>query len=79
LDAIPHVVLISIDRATESKREKIVELLDKIEERLSELEEEKKELKEFNNFDRERRCLEYALYARDLEDVDETLEQVRSV
>ncbi len=63
---------------TEAKRAKIVDLLEKIEERLAELEEEKKELKDFTELDRDRRCLEYALYARDLADVDQTLESVRA-
>lgn len=49
---------------TEAKRGKIGDLLEYIEERLGELEEEKEELKEFQNKDRERRCLEYALYSR---------------
>jgi structural maintenance of chromosome 3 (chondroitin sulfate proteoglycan 6) len=49
---------------TEAKRNKIGDLLEYIEERLAELEEEKEELKEFQNKDRERRCLEYALYSR---------------
>jgi structural maintenance of chromosome 3 (chondroitin sulfate proteoglycan 6) len=49
---------------TEAKRSKIGDLLEYIEERLAELEEEKEELKEFQDKDRERRCLEYALYSR---------------
>ncbi|TEB30541.1 RecF/RecN/SMC protein [Coprinellus micaceus] len=58
---------------TDSKRSKISELLEYIESRLAELEEEKEELKEFQEKDKERRCLEYALYQRELEDVAEAL------
>ncbi|KAF8073454.1 structural maintenance of chromosome protein 3 [Lyophyllum atratum] len=61
---------------TDSKRTKINELLDYIESRLTELEEEKEELKEFQDKDKERRCLEYALYQRELEEVGEALDEI---
>jgi len=61
---------------TEAKRGKINELLDYIEARLNELEEEKEELKEFQEKDKERRCLEYALYQRELEDVGLALDEL---
>ena len=61
---------------TDAKRTKINELLEYIESRLTELEEEKEELKEFQDKDKERRCLEYALYQRELEEVGEALEEI---
>ncbi|KAF8839572.1 RecF/RecN/SMC protein [Paxillus ammoniavirescens] len=61
---------------TDAKRGKINELLDYIESRLTELEEEKEELREFQDKDKERRCLEYALYQRELEEVGEALEEI---
>ncbi|QRV84048.1 chromosome segregation protein sudA [Ceratobasidium sp. AG-Ba] len=61
---------------TDAKRSKIAELLSFIATRLEELEGEKDELKEFHNADRERRCLEYALYTRELEEVANGLEQL---
>ena len=61
---------------TNSKREKIDELLDYIKERLSELEEEKNELRDFQDKDRERRCLEYAHWHRLQETNSETLQQI---
>ncbi|KAF7304687.1 Structural maintenance of chromosomes protein [Mycena kentingensis (nom. inval.)] len=61
---------------TDAKRTKISELLEYIEARLTELEEEKEELKEFQEKDKERRCLEYALYQRELEEVGEALEDI---
>ena len=61
---------------TEGKKSKIIELLDFIETRLGELEEEKEELKEFQAKDKEKRCLEYALYQRELEEVAEALEEI---
>lgn len=63
---------------TEQKQLKIDELLEFIDERLEELEEEKKELKEFQVADKERRCTEYCIYQRDLEEVKEALDQVRT-
>lgn len=61
----------------EAKRAKVDELLEVIEERLNELEEEKKELKEFSTKDKERRCLEYSIYQRELTDVTAKLSEVR--
>lgn len=63
----------------DAKRSKIKELLTYIEERLAELEEEKEELKEFQDKDKERRCLEYALYSRELTEVGQQLEEVRQI
>ncbi|TFK63131.1 structural maintenance of chromosome protein 3 [Pluteus cervinus] len=63
---------------TDAKRTKISELLDYIESRLSELEEEKEELKEFQTKDKERRCLEYALHQRELEEINEALEELEA-
>ncbi|KDQ11977.1 hypothetical protein BOTBODRAFT_113479 [Botryobasidium botryosum FD-172 SS1] len=63
---------------TEAKRSKIKELLTYIEERLAELEEEKEELREFQEKDKERRCLEYGLYQRELEEVGEALEELEA-
>ncbi|ORX40107.1 RecF/RecN/SMC [Kockovaella imperatae] len=61
---------------TDDKREKIIELLSYIEKRLAELEEEKSELQEYQTSDKDRRCLEYALYQRELEEVTENLERI---
>jgi chromosome segregation ATPase len=53
-----------------------MDLLEKIEERLKELDDEKAELKDFQEKDKERRCLEYAIYHRELMDVEEALHSV---
>ena len=45
---------------------------------MSELEKEKEELKEYQEKDRDRRCLEYALHNRELSDVTGALDQVSS-
>jgi structural maintenance of chromosome 3 (chondroitin sulfate proteoglycan 6) len=67
---------IKIMTDTEAKRSKIVELLEFIDGRLNELEEEKEELKEFQSKDKERRCLEYALHSRELNEVSVALEEI---
>ena len=61
---------------TESKREKIDELLKYIEERLEELEEEKEELRGFQEKDRERRCLEYRIYQREQDEINYALDNI---
>lgn len=45
---------------------------------MRELEEEKEELKEYQEKDRERRCLEYALHQRELEDVTNALDEIET-
>lgn len=63
---------------TQAKRDKIVDLLERIEERLEELQAEQKELDRFKVQDRERRCLEYTLYQKELDEVDQALARVSS-
>jgi structural maintenance of chromosome 3 (chondroitin sulfate proteoglycan 6) len=69
-----------IMQETSQKRTQIHELLEYIETRLEELEVEKTELDLFTAADKERRCLEYALYTKDQTDAIQqldTLEQDR--
>lgn len=54
---------------TQSRREKIQEVIRYIEERLAELEEEKEELREYQQLDREQRALEYAMHEKELQRV----------
>ena len=67
---------VRIIEETDAKRNKVNELLDYINTRMEELEEEKEELKEYQEKDKDRRCLEYALYQRELEDVTVALEDL---
>lgn len=67
---------IKIIEDTDAKRGKIEDLLAYIENRLSELDSEKEELKEYYEKDKERRCLEYSIYQRELADVAEILERL---
>jgi structural maintenance of chromosome 3 (chondroitin sulfate proteoglycan 6) len=61
---------------TESRREKIQDVIFYIEQRLGELEEEKEELKEYQQLDRERRALEYTLHEKQLQTVRLELESI---
>ncbi|CEH15344.1 structural maintenance of chromosome protein 3 [Ceraceosorus bombacis] len=67
---------LKIMEETDSKRSKIDDLLKYIEERLAELDEEKEELRQYYDKDKERRCLEYALYYRSLQDHVAKLEEL---
>lgn len=59
-----------------AKSSKIDELLSNIEERLAELETEKEELKEYQEKDRKKRCLEYTVHSRELDEVTAVLDQL---
>lgn len=61
---------------TNSKRTKIDELLDFINERLAELEEEKDELRNYQDKDKERRCLEYTIYSREQHEISNVLDSL---
>ncbi|KAJ5949284.1 hypothetical protein N7454_000868 [Penicillium verhagenii] len=67
---------LKIMNETNSKRAKIDELLDYINERLAELEEEKDELRNYQEKDKERRCLEYTIYSREQQEIASVLESL---
>lgn len=62
---------------TESRLEKIEDLLKYINERLSALETEKEELKKYQELDRERRKYEYQIHNNELADVKKKLEKLQ--
>ena len=61
----------------ESKREKIQELLNYIEERLETLQSEMEELKVYQTLDKDRRCIEYTIHEKELRSAREALEEVK--
>lgn len=67
---------IKIMDETDSKSGKIDELLSYIEERLAELEAEKEELREYQEKDKERRCLDYALKDTELNRIDNQIQEL---
>ena len=64
---------------TNNKRAKIDELLDYIRERLAELEEEKEELRDYQDKDKERRCLQYTLDAREQNLINVELDKIEDL
>ena len=64
---------------TNNKRAKIDELLDYIRERLTELEEEKEELRDYQDKDKERRCLQYTLDAREQNLINAELDKIEDL
>ncbi|KAJ1956112.1 Structural maintenance of chromosomes protein 3, partial [Linderina pennispora] len=67
---------LKIVEETERTRLKIAEDLGFIEERLAELDAEKAQLDKYRTLDRDRRALEYAIYALEQEDVAEQLDEI---
>ncbi|KAJ5327712.1 RecF/RecN/SMC [Penicillium brevicompactum] len=67
---------LKIMNETNSKRAKIDELLDYINERLAELEEEKDELRSYQEKDKERRCLEYTIYSLEQQEISKVLSEI---
>ncbi|KAJ5499349.1 RecF/RecN/SMC [Penicillium expansum] len=67
---------LKIMNETNSKRAKIDELLDYINERLAELEEEKDELRSYQEKDKERRCLEYTIYSLEQQEIGKVLNEI---
>ncbi|CAG8152314.1 unnamed protein product [Penicillium salamii] len=67
---------LKIMNETNSKRAKIDELLDYINERLAELEEEKDELRSYQEKDKERRCLEYTIYSLEQQEIGKVLSEI---
>lgn len=63
---------------TNNKRAKIDELMDYIKDRLRELEEEKEELRGYQDKDKDRRCLEYAYYAKEQEAVTAAIDELET-
>ncbi|KAF5830766.1 putative chromosome associated protein [Dunaliella salina] len=63
---------------TESRRSQIEELLVSIDDKLTELDADRKELAEYQDLDRERRALEFALSDRELVNVRKQLEEAEA-
>lgn len=64
---------------TDKRRSQIEEVISYIEKRLAELEEEKIELKDFQEFDAERRSLEYSIYDQEMKTAESGLQRIESI
>ncbi|KAF0682690.1 Aste57867_25208 [Aphanomyces stellatus] len=71
-----RVESLKIIQESQSRREKILEVISYIEGRLNELEEEKDELKEYQELDKEKRALEYMMHEKELQSVRMELEAI---
>ncbi|GJP45295.1 hypothetical protein CLOM_g4699 [Closterium sp. NIES-68] len=69
---------LKIMQEAEVRRQQIAAFLAHIESRLKELDEEKEELKRFQQLDKQRRSLEYAIFEKELAEAREQLESVES-
>lgn len=69
---------VEIMRSTDARYQGSSELLAQLDTRLAELAHEQGELEKFYARDRERRCLEYTIYQRELTDVSDMLEALES-
>lgn len=65
-----------IMKDTEQRREKVVEVVEYIEQRLADLGDEKEELKEFQTLDRDKRALEYTIYDQELKSAKAQLQRL---
>ena len=68
---------LKIMQDTNNKRDKVIETLNNLQQRLSELDHEKEELRQFQDKDRERRCIEYSLYQQELDSVTSAIDKLR--
>ena len=68
----------AIVSSTAEREHEVDALLSQVDMRIAELAEEQGELNKYNARDRERRCLEYAIYQRELADVVELIEGLES-
>jgi len=67
---------LKIMQDTDSKRGKIDSLMAYIGERLGELESEMEDLRQYQDKDRERKCLEYAIYNREQQEIQSAVERL---
>eukprot|EP00871_Galdieria_phlegrea_P005779 jgi/Galph1/689/GphlegSOOS_G5386.1 len=69
---------LAILEETATKRTRIMEVIQYLEDRLSELETEKEELKKLEELERERRALEYTHHVMDLEEIKGSIENLET-
>ncbi|PIA65437.1 hypothetical protein AQUCO_00100732v1 [Aquilegia coerulea] len=67
---------LKIMQETGNKRKQIIQVVQYLDERLKELDEEKEELKKYQQLDKQRRCLEYTIYDKELHDARDKLGEV---
>lgn len=61
---------------TGNKRKQIIQVVQYLDERLKELDEEKEELRKYQQLDKQRKSLEYAIYSKEVQDAQIKLTEV---
>ncbi|XP_057956518.1 structural maintenance of chromosomes protein 3 isoform X2 [Malania oleifera] len=64
---------LKIMQETDNKRKQIIQVVQYLDERLKELDEEKEELRQYQQLDKQRKSLEYAIYDKELHDARQKL------
>ncbi|KAL7127032.1 hypothetical protein ABFS83_14G226900 [Erythranthe nasuta] len=67
---------LKIMQETGNKRKQIIQVVQYLDDRLRELDEEKEELKKYQQLDRQRKSLEYAIYDKELHDAKQQLVKI---
>ncbi|KAK9866710.1 hypothetical protein WJX84_008069 [Apatococcus fuscideae] len=67
---------LNLMQETETRRQRINEVVKQLEFRLKELDEERAELAQYQQIDKQRRSLEYAIYDKEISDIRSKLEQI---
>uniref|UniRef100_A0A7N0UY74 Structural maintenance of chromosomes protein n=1 Tax=Kalanchoe fedtschenkoi TaxID=63787 RepID=A0A7N0UY74_KALFE len=67
---------LKILQETGNKRRQIIQVVQYLDERLKELDEEKEELRKYQQLDKQRKSLEYAIYDKELHDANQKLTEV---
>lgn len=67
---------IKIMQDTGNKRKQIIQVVQYLDERLKELDEEKEELRKYQQLDKQRKSLEYAIYNKEVQDAQQKLAEI---
>ncbi|XP_019434196.1 PREDICTED: structural maintenance of chromosomes protein 3 [Lupinus angustifolius] len=67
---------LKIMQETGNKRKQIIQVVQYLDERLKELDEEKEELRKYQQLDKQRKSLEYAIYNKEVQDAQQKLTEI---
>ncbi|KAI9116787.1 hypothetical protein K1719_012153 [Acacia pycnantha] len=67
---------LKIMQETGNKRRQIIQVVQYLDERLKELDEEKEELRKYQQLDKQRKSLEYAIYNKEIQDAQQKLAEI---
>ncbi|BAT79746.1 hypothetical protein VIGAN_02267200 [Vigna angularis var. angularis] len=70
---------LKIMQETGNKRKQIIQVVQYLDERLKELDEEKEELRKYQQLDKQRKSLEYAIFSKEVQDAQQKLTEIEDV